>query len=81
MAHLTAALLSLPGCAQPGCTPALRAELLFGLATPDGPVTPAAFDAFLDRSVTPRFPSGLTVLDGTGRWRAPNGRQSVEPPD
>ena len=56
----------------------LRAELLFGLSTPDGPIAPAVFDDFLDRSVTPRFPAGLTVLDGTGRWRAPDGRQSVE---
>ena len=43
------------------------------------PVTQAAFDAFLDRSVTPRFPAGLTVLDGAGRWQAPDGRLTQEP--
>ena len=56
----------------------MRAELLFGLSTPTGPVTVQAFDAFLDRSVTPRFPAGLTVLDGAGRWRAPDGRLTQE---
>lgn len=56
----------------------LRAELLFGLDTSDGLIPQATFDDFLDRSVTPRFPAGLTVLDSRGRWRAPDGRQSVE---
>ena len=50
----------------------LAAELLFGV--PDQ----AGFTAFLDRSVTPRFPAGLTVLDGSGRWRAPDGRMTQE---
>ena len=68
----------LAGCARPACTAATRAELLFGLSTPAGPVSAAAFDAFLDRSVTPRFPAGLTVLDGAGRWRAPDGRLTQE---
>lgn len=67
-------LLLLPllaGCANPVCTPMLSAQLLFG-ATP-------GFEDFLDRSVTPRFPAGLTVLDGAGRWRAPDGRMTQEP--
>lgn len=41
-------------------------------------MTAQAFDAFLDRSVTPRFPAGLTVLDGAGRWRASDGRLTQE---
>ena len=27
------------------------------------------WDAFLADAVTPRFPDGLTVLDGMGQWR------------
>ena len=72
-------LLALAGCAQPGCVATTRAELLFGLSTPTGTVTTQAFDAFLDRSVTPRFPAGLTVLDGAGRWQSVGGHQTSEP--
>ena len=63
---------------MPPAAPALRAELLFGASTPAGPVSAEAFAAFLDASVTPRFPAGLTVLEGAGRWRAPDGRLTQE---
>lgn len=39
---------------------------------------PTGFTDFLDRNVTPRFPAGLTVLNGHGRWWAPDGRQTQE---
>ncbi len=71
-------LLLLVGCADRGCRPMLAAELLFGLSRPGGAIDAAEFTDFLDRSVTPRFPAGLTVLDGAGRWRAPDGRMSQE---
>ena len=29
----------------------------------------AAWDAFLEDTVIPRFPNGLTILDGQGHWR------------
>ena len=29
----------------------------------------AAFAAFIDEEVTPRFPAGLTILDGKGQYR------------
>ena len=32
-------------------------------------VTDAAWREFLANEVTPRFPDGLTVLDGSGQWR------------
>ena len=32
-------------------------------------VSDAAWRQFLAREVTPRFPDGLTVLDGDGQWR------------
>ena len=38
----------------------------------------AQWNAFLTREVTPRFPDGLTVLDGYGQWKAPNGKISAE---
>jgi hypothetical protein len=31
--------------------------------------TDAAFGKFVDEELTPRFPDGLTILDGGGQWR------------
>lgn len=49
----------------------VRTELYFGLGTADGQggVDEAGWRAFLDREVTPRFPSGLTVVDAYGQWQ------------
>ena len=43
--------------------------MLFGRAQ----VSEAAWSRFLAIEVTPRFPDGFTVLDGSGQWRAPGG--------
>ncbi|HEY7979471.1 MAG TPA: DUF3574 domain-containing protein [Rhizomicrobium sp.] len=51
-----------------------RTELLFGA----GQVGMARWKTFLSHEVTPRFPDGLTVLDGYGQWKAPNGKISAE---
>ena len=86
-------LLLLSACAYPvaglppqaaGCpagTPALTAQLLFGRSIDGGgTVSDAAWRDFLARSVTPRFPDGLTVLTATGQWRdRTTGRISHEP--
>jgi hypothetical protein len=59
--------------AQPGlqCSAAqkswLVADLLFGRSH----VSEGAWSRFLAAEVTPRFPDGFTVLDGSGQWRAP----------
>jgi hypothetical protein len=46
-----------------------RTELYFGDTRPDGSViTPAEFEGFLDRQVTPAFPDGLTWLPAHGQW-------------
>lgn len=37
-------------------------------------VTEEAWAGFLAREVTPRFPDGLTVLDGAGQWRNAAGK-------
>ncbi|MGW7359298.1 DUF3574 domain-containing protein [Streptomyces sp. NPDC054802] len=53
----------------------IETRLLFGTQRPDGgpDVTDAQFMAFIDRSVTPGFPEGLTVQEGRGQWRDSNG--------
>ena len=51
-----------------------RTELYFGLSKPDSSlVTDNEWKDFLDREVTPRFPEGFTVLDGSGQYRDKNG--------
>ncbi len=48
-----------------------RSELYFAVGNEDGSDTidDSRWRAFLDSEVTPRFPDGLTVLDGYGQWR------------
>src|SRR5262245_7518046 len=54
--------------ASPG-DPYKRTELYFGGSRPDGSViTPAEFELFLDKEVTPAFPDGLTWLEAHGQW-------------
>ena len=75
-ASLIFAACACPGPARPGTDAApgaaagittemaaagpILSRLYFGTASPDGPVSPADFEAFLDTCVTPRFPLGLT---------------------
>ncbi|HEY9538684.1 MAG TPA: DUF3574 domain-containing protein [Kiloniellaceae bacterium] len=60
-------------CAD-GAFPMARLELYFGTQRPGGaPVTETEWAAFLDEEVTPRFPDGLTVLEGNGQWRNSRG--------
>lgn len=76
----------LAGCgtaAAPGCGPGLEARVIdtlyFGTDTPDGPVSPADWQRFVDHEVTPRFPDGLTAWAASGQWRGSDGRISREP--
>jgi hypothetical protein len=49
--------------------PFARTELFFGRNKPDGTeVTKKEFDEFLAEVITPRFPDGLTVLEGRGQF-------------
>lgn len=71
MLGLTAAGTAAPVTAEktPG-EPYKRTELYFGGNRPDGsPITPADFELFLDKEVTPAFPDGLTWLDAHGQWK------------
>lgn len=49
----------------------IRSELYFAVGNEDGGdgMDEARWREFLDREVTPRFPDGLTVIDGYGQWR------------
>jgi hypothetical protein len=75
-----AALLLLGACAPqpqaPACTqplkPAVEVDLFYGA------VSDADWASYLADEVTPRFPDGLTVIDGAGQWRAPSGVISHE---
>jgi hypothetical protein len=78
------AALSLAACATtrpepPTCPEGqlrLRtAQLFFGRNVDGVPgVTEVAFGKFVDEELTPRFPDGLTVLDGGGQWRGPENK-------
>jgi hypothetical protein len=60
--------------AHPGRTQGwVDTKLYFGLGPADHPeqgVSEAAWREFLDKEVTPRFPSGLSVLDVYGQWQS-----------
>ena len=58
----------IPTGARTGARPFARTELYFGTARPGGVITEAEFHDFVDRHVTPRFPQGLTLLKGDGRF-------------
>ncbi len=69
-----------PSCGWMGGAPAVMVQLLFGRTRPGGVVTEPEWQDFLATAVTPRFPDGLTVLQGSGQWRSPvTGRISAEP--
>ena len=76
-----AALLIMAGCAvepEPQCPEGLqevvRYQLFFGLDHADGrSVSPEEWEAFVAETITPRFPSGLSVLDVRGQWQRPDG--------
>jgi hypothetical protein len=55
----------------------VRTELFFGRNKPDGNrVSRRDWERFVDKVITPRFPDGLTVLEGIGRFV--NSRGEVE---
>jgi hypothetical protein len=50
-----------------------RWTLYIGTARPNGVVTETDWANFVRDEITPRFPSGFTVMDGTGQWRGDDG--------
>jgi Protein of unknown function (DUF3574) len=74
IAALTLAAV-LTACAPPRSAATLRcsaqtvSRLYFGLDTPDGPVTDAAWQDFVRAEIAPRLPAGFTLLAARGQWR------------
>ena len=58
----------------------VRTELFFGTDAAGDDVTDQEFLAFLDAEVTPRFPEGLTLFRGHGRFTGHNGAVVKEEP-
>jgi hypothetical protein len=78
---LAASVLLLAGCAgAPACRN--HTQLYFGAAIgEDGErVDEAAWRAFVERAILPRFPDGFTVMDGQGLWRSPSTGRAVSEP-
>lgn len=66
------AVFALAGC----CTmpSAVSDRLFFGRAIPGGgAVTEAEWNAFVSEEIVPRFPSGFTILRGSGHWKGRDG--------
>ena len=62
-----------PACPD-GSDRFVRYELFMGRSSDSVEVVDdAAWEAFLEDTVTPRFPDGLTVLDARGQWRGSEG--------
>jgi hypothetical protein len=62
-----------PACA-PGQTQGVLAEAFLGRNIGARPgVSAAAFRAFLDTEVTPRFPDGFSLADAQGQFRGADG--------
>lgn len=54
----------------PNQEPMRTAQLFFGQNIGNKPgVSEDDFRKFVDEEMTPRFPNGLTILDGGGQWR------------
>lgn len=65
---------------EPGDTAMTRDTLYFGRHRPDGGIVDdAQWRAFVDDTLTPRFPYGFTIFSATGQWRGGDGRIEREP--
>lgn len=69
------ASLPAPAACPVGQEPMRTAQLFFGQNIGGKPgVSEADFRKFVDEELTPRFPSGLTVLEGGGQWKGDENR-------
>jgi hypothetical protein len=51
-----------------------RDALYFGLSRPDGGnVSDEEWRGFVDDTLTPAFPAGLSIIEAQGQWRGANG--------
>jgi len=57
----------------------MKTTLWFGLSRPQGGnVSSMEWMHFIDKEVTPRFKSGLSVYDAQGQWLGENGQSARE---
>jgi hypothetical protein len=80
-AILTLALASCatqPKLACPAGQSELRTAQLFLGAKPPAKVSDNDIRKFVDAEVTPRFPEGVTLVDGGGQWRGDENRMIRE---
>ncbi|WP_158100942.1 DUF3574 domain-containing protein [Variovorax sp. JS1663] len=81
LVFVTALAVALGACASLQPTACRQGEqalvqdtLYLGTGKPQGGVvTPQEWDDFLQGTVTPRFPQGLSVLPASGQWRGADG--------
>lgn len=71
VAHSAGAAEAEPPCSA-GQERLRTAQMFLGAGDPNVTVSEAEFRQFADAELTPRFPHGLTVLDGGAQWRGPN---------
>jgi Protein of unknown function (DUF3574) len=64
--------LAAPKAALLSCTPHTVSRLYFGLNSPDGPISDALWQTFVQSEITPRLP-GFTLLAASGQWRGDDG--------
>ena len=69
---------STPKIACPAGQSPLRTAQLFLGAKPPAKVSDAELRRFVDAEVTPRFPAGVTVVDGGGQWSGDENRMIRE---
>lgn len=50
------------------------AQLFLGARTPTTPDDDRDLRRFVDKEVTPRFPDGVTIVDGGGQWKGSENR-------
>ena len=63
------------GACEAGDQSIVRDTLYFGRNRPNGgAVREAEWRRFLNETITPRFPDGLTVVKATGQWRNASGQ-------
>ena len=71
-------MTSAPDCPE-GADPFVKYQLFMGRSNQTGEVVDdAAWAMFLEDTVTPRFPDGLTVYDARGQWRDSEGQIKKE---
>ena len=69
-----AGCMSAPKPACPAGQAQLRTAQLFLSARPPARITDGDFRQFVDTEVTPRFPDGVTLVDGGGQWKGDENR-------